>query len=99
MKSLLEMCPSRHSRLASRIIDGEAVIVSPTEGVITILNRVGSRIWGLSDGKKSLKDIADIISGEFEVTRETARCDAQEFIKDLSGKGMIKLAGTCHCEA
>lgn len=79
----------KSSRTASRIIDGEAVVVIPEEGRVNVFNPVGSRVWELLDGKSGLKDIAAIISGEFEVTYESAYQDVQEFMEDLSKKGML----------
>lgn len=81
--------PRKSSRTASRIIDGEAVVVIPEEARVNVFNSVASRIWELSDGKSGLADIATIISREFEVTYESAYQDAEEFIEDLSKKGMI----------
>ena len=91
MKNLLQRYPDKVNKIASRIVDGEAVIVSPSEGIVTILNRVGSRIWELSDGERSVRDIASIIFNEFEAAPEEAIEDVQEFIADLSQKGLVKL--------
>ena len=89
MKNFLEGCPDKSSKTASRIIDGEAVIVIPEKGVVNILNQVGSRIWELLDGKKKLQDIALIISREFEAAYEAVCQDVEEFTQELSKKGLI----------
>jgi hypothetical protein len=89
MKSFLKGCPDKSSQTASRMVDGEAVIVIPEKGVVNILNRVGSRIWELLDGKNNPQDIARIISQEFEVADAAAHKDVAEFIQELSKKGMI----------
>lgn len=81
--------PNKSLRTASRIIDRQAVVVIPREGQVNILNQVGSRIWELADGKKSLDEIAVIISNEFEVEPEIAYLDTEEFVRGLLEKEML----------
>lgn len=76
-------------RTASRIIEREAVILTLQDSMLHTLNRVGSRIWELADGTRTIEEIATIISDKFEVDKATAEVDILEFIKKLQGKGMI----------
>ena len=81
--------PNKSPKTASRIIDRQAVIVIPKKGQVNILNQVGSRIWELADGKKSLNELAIIVSNEFEVEPQVAYLDTEEFVQELCGKGML----------
>ena len=83
--------PSKSSQTASRIIDGEAVIVLLKKSRVHVLNEVGSRIWELSNGKRSIKKIADTIFKEFKVTKKKALKDTTEFVKSLTKKKMLTL--------
>jgi len=83
--------PKRSEDTASRMIDGEAVIVIPQEGVVTVLNETGAGIWQLLDGRNSVEDIINIISSEFDVSREEAEKDTLDFIEELIGKDMVVL--------
>ena len=74
---------------ASRVIDGEAIIVIPEEGLARVLNEVGSRTWELFDGKNSVGDIIDVIVSEFDVTPKDAESDILDFISELQEKGMV----------
>ena len=76
-------------RTASRILEKEAVILTPQDSMLHTFNRVGSRIWELADGTRTIKEIATIISDEFEVKKATAQADILGFVKELQGKGMI----------
>ena len=93
MKNSLTGHPIRSPKTAFRIIDGEAVVVVPEEGMVNIFNKVASRIWEILDGTLSLNDIAAVISSEFDATYETAYKDIEEFVEDLSKKGMVILPG------
>jgi len=83
--------PKRSEDTASRMIDGEAVIVIPQKGVVTVLNETGSGIWQLLDGRNSIEDIINIISSEFDVSREQAEKDTLDFIEELVEKDMVVL--------
>jgi hypothetical protein len=57
---------------------------------IFTLNTVGSRIWELIDGEKSITDIKEILINEYEVTTEEAEADLKEFIKKLEQIGAVR---------
>ena len=84
--------PVFHPQVAARIIDGEAVIVLPESGQVNILNEVGSRIWELIDGTRSLGEITAIIVAEYNVTAEQAERDVEEFIQELVENKMLVLS-------
>ena len=83
--------PKKSEDTASRIIDGEAVSVTPRKGLVTVLNETGSGIWQLLDGRNSVEDIINIISSKFDVSREEAEKDTLDFIKELEEKDMVVL--------
>jgi len=89
---LAEKYPVFHPQVAARIIDGEAVIVLPESGQVTVLNEVGSRIWELIDGTRNVGEITEIIVAEYDVTAEQAERDVEEFIEELVESKMLVLA-------
>jgi hypothetical protein len=89
---LLTKYPSKSPEIASRIIDGEAVVVIPQEGVVKVLNNTGSRIWELSDGKKRTQEIIDILLSEFEVSKEALQADTIGFLEELAAKKIVVLS-------
>ena len=84
-----EMKPSRSEKAVYRMVDGEAVIVEPQNGLVNVTNETGSRMWELADGKRSVAQIADIISSEYETSAKTASKDATEFFDEMSKNGLI----------
>jgi hypothetical protein len=50
---------------------------------------VGSRIWLLSDGTRTVREIAARIVAEFEVDPQTAERDAAEFVETLLRDGLL----------
>ncbi len=96
---LTDKYPVLHPQVAARIIDGEAVIVLPQSGQVTVLNEVGSRIWELIDGTRSVGEITEIIVAEYDVTAEQAERDVAEFIQELVENKMLVLADKKAAEA
>jgi len=81
--------PRKHPDAASRVYDGQALIVLPHSHQYKVLNQVGSRVWELIDGVRSPEDIARIVESEYEVTYEEALDDVKSFLSDLEGQGML----------
>ena len=89
--NIAKIYPNKSLHTASRIIDRQAVVIIPQKGQVNLLNPVGSRIWELADGKKSLNEIAMLIANEFEVAPQVAYLDTEEFVRGLWEKGMLVL--------
>ena len=81
--------PIHHPRTAARVFSGEAVIISPAEHMIRMLNPVGSRIWELADGTRTVDAIAAILAAEYEVDPAHARQSTQDFVADLVAKSLL----------
>ena len=81
--------------IVSRRIEDEVILVpirqrtADLEGIYT-LNETGSRIWELIDGSASLGQICAVIADEYEISREQAGLDLEEFIVDLESFGALR---------
>jgi hypothetical protein len=82
---------SRNEDAAYRIIDHEALIVVPGNNTLYVLNRVGARIWEVAIGKVRMEDLAETICGEFNVTYDLALSDINQFVNELSLKGLLEI--------
>ena len=74
---------------AWRLIAGEAVILSLDTKVLRGLNDVGSRVWDLIDGQRTVSDIVDVVVEEFDVPRAQAAEDVEAFARQLLDKGLV----------
>ena len=84
-----EIVPLRDPQTASRLIDGEVVIVDPRSNIVRMLNSVGSRIWELADGTRRASEIAAILVEEFDVTPDVAGDSVKQFITELQEMGLL----------
>ncbi len=87
---LKNIVPKRCADAAFRVIDGEAVVVLPSRSEVKILNKVGSRIWQLMDGKQSAADICKKVCEEYDISEKAAQSDILDFIKELGDQGMLE---------
>jgi hypothetical protein len=87
----LDTHPRPAPRTHGRQLDNEAVIVQPDQGEIRVLNEVGARIWALSDGVRSARDIAATLCVEYDVTPTAAEADVLAFLTELQRKGLITI--------
>lgn len=79
----------RQKEVAWRLIDGEAVIITPEDSTMHSLNDSGTRIWELITGNRSLREVADVINTEFEVGLDRAQKDTLWFVDCLAKKGLV----------
>ena len=81
--------PVIHPELTWRLLDGEAVIVSPTTGEIRVLNQVGANIWQhLAEGSQ-VNEIEKSLVNEYSISSQQAKEDISKFLDDLTNRGLI----------
>ncbi len=83
------MIVTKSPKTAWQIIEGEAVLLSMDTKVLRGLNPVGSRIWELIDGQRSLEEITGVIVQEFEVAPGVAVQDVRAFVQELLDRGLV----------
>lgn len=88
---------ARSQSVVSRVVAGETLIV-PVRGKVGDLasiysfNGTGSLIWELLDAPTSLYDVIDSVEREYEVGRDQARKDVEQFLNDLLGAGLVEMS-------
>ena len=87
----LNKYPKKSDNIASRILDGEAVVILPLESLVYTFDPVGTRIWELINGKNKIANIVDAIQNEYEVDPDVAEQDTIDFINELVSKKMLIL--------
>ena len=83
--------PIIHPELTWRLLDSEAVIVSPTSGDIRVLNRTGTQIWQLLADGCEVEKIEMVISDQYNLSLHQAKADVSAFIEDLISCRLIIL--------
>jgi polyhydroxyalkanoate synthesis regulator phasin len=64
-----------------QMVEGQAVLIHNRLGEIQVLNEVGSIIW--ENLEKGSDEIVEAICKEYDVTKEEAKKDVEDFLKEL----------------
>lgn len=81
----------RSNGLVSRIIDGEAFLMTEDGKKVHMINKVGTLIWECADGSMPVEGIIAKILERFDIDEEAARSDCLEFIHELSGLKLLSI--------
>jgi hypothetical protein len=85
---------ARSTAVAARSLDGEMMIMSAKDSTLFTLNPVGTVIWQSADGQTPLAEIVEQkICAQFEVDPADAARDAESFVSDLAGHGILLISG------
>src|SRR5213592_4668524 len=92
----LDATYARDPDFVSRRIADEVIVLPIRKNLgdlesIYTLNEVGARIWELLDGRRTLREIRDVIVGEYQVTDQEATVDLETFVEHLPAIGYSAL--------
>lgn len=87
--------PRKHPACSFRVIDGQAVIANTETAEVQILNEVGSYVWSLVDGRRTLDELvplvrAQLVEAKYESIPADLTADIAEFLADIAARGMIE---------
>jgi hypothetical protein len=72
-------------------LEGEAVILSLADGVYYGLDGVGALVWERLREPRSVAALADAVTAEFAVDRETAERDLLALLGELASRGLVEV--------
>ena len=72
-----------------RLLDNNAVVVSPHVGEVRVLNGVGTVIWRLLVEKNSPDQIEAYLVSNYKVSQRDAHQDLYKFLDDLTQRGIV----------
>jgi hypothetical protein len=84
---------NKNKEIEYKILGDETLILVPEEGKFYELNTVGTRIWQLINGKRTVKEIIRRVYEEFEVKETKAREDIVDYIQKLKKKKLCVCVG------
>ena len=81
---------ARGTKLAGRKLKNQMIIMTARDSVLSSLNELGTAIWDAADGVTPLEEIVERkVCAEYDVDRVQALKDAEEFVQDLAGEGIL----------
>ena len=77
----------------STALGDEVVILGLNDEVYYGLDGAGARMWNLLQTPRTIGELVELLSAEFEVTRERLESDLQALLDVLLEKGLVAPAG------
>ncbi len=75
--------------VAARNLGGEAVVVTPSDSKVHELDPVGTVAFEACDGRRTVREVAVLVTQAFDVTPEVAERDVAQFLALLEARGVL----------
>jgi coenzyme PQQ biosynthesis protein PqqD len=85
----LESHPQQRERIFSQQASGTLVLLNPGNGEYYALNEVGSRVWELCDGTRSVSEMISAICREYDAPTETIEADVLALLAGLVDENLL----------
>ena len=91
MAEVLQQIIVHNPDAASRVIDGEAFIITPHDNQIHNLTSVATRVWEMGGEGLTVDEIIGKIVEEYDVERDVAEQDVLALVHDLVDRRIVTL--------
>jgi len=92
MLTLTDRLRPREAEVAAKVIDGEAIIINLASGIYYSMDKVGGTIWEMIERKHSLEEIIAATIARYDVSREQARADVEQLVRELLQENLVTLS-------
>ena len=94
----------RNSQTAYRNLEGEGLIMNPSDSTLHSLNEVAGAVWEFIEAEHSVEEVVEMVLSRFNIDRETATADVTVFLEALEERQLAKVidpgaGGPCPSEA
>lgn len=73
-----------------RVVGEEAVVVRQNAAEVLALNDVGARVLELIDADKTLEQVIEAMSSEYDVSPEELGRDVERFVAEMRDAGIVE---------
>ena len=80
---------SREEEVASKVIDGEAIIINLANGVYYSMDKVGAFVWDLLQAGYTLEEIITAVTGQYDVGRDQAESNVRDLVEELVQENLV----------
>lgn len=81
--------PQREEAVAYRIFGSDAVLISTNNNTVRMLNPIGSFIWYLCDGSRTVHDLITHMIDIYDLAEAEAESAITQFLDELHQKELI----------
>ncbi len=81
--------PARRNDVRAYVVDGGAVLFEPRRKKAILLNQTALAVWHRCDGRATIRETAEAMSGEYDVVFETALDHVEELVALFSSSNLL----------
>ncbi len=85
---------SRNEAIVFTELDDTIVMMDADEGCYYELDPVGAKIWALLDGSRSVDELCQALTAQYDIDPDTCRHDVQEFLEGASTMDLVHVQPT-----
>jgi len=89
MLNLHQSFRPREEEVASKVIDGEAIIINLANGVYYSMDKVGAFVWDLLQTGYNLEEVIAAVTGQYDVTRDQAESNVRDLVQELVQEQLV----------
>lgn len=79
----------RGKQVLTQQVSGTLILLHLDNGEYYKLDEVGSRVWELCDGTRTVADAVSVICEEYEASAETVEADVLALVRELADEKMV----------
>ena len=84
-----DMVPRQAPRVVAQQAAGKWVLLDVRTGQYYALDPVAGRIWQLCDGTRSVRQIAEVVCGEYDGAGPEVEDDVVAFVSEFVGESLL----------
>jgi hypothetical protein len=84
-----ESTPRQAHKIVAQRAAGKWVLLDVKSGHYYALDGVGGRVWELCDGARSVRQIAEVVSNEYDTGGHEVEDDVVALISELAGESLL----------
>ncbi len=89
----LEQRPKQREPVLAQRVGETLVLLDPHGGQYFALDEVGTRVWELCDGTRSVAELVAVLTAEYAAPAETIEADVVELLSELAGERLVVTGG------
>jgi len=86
---MIDLVPKPTSDVEMEVVEGEVLLYHPSQTRAVYLNPTAAVIWGLSDGKRTVREIIRAIADFYPEAAMTLSDDVLMTLKELQENGVL----------
>jgi len=77
------------AEFATKVVDGEAILINLSNGMYYSMDLVGGYIWSLIEAKHDVDEIIGAVTRRYDVSETTARQDVEHLARQLLDEAIV----------